>query len=61
VPVHLLDDPVEVLVELPRQARLADPGDSGHRDEVRPPFLRTAVEELLDQLQLAVAADEGRL
>ena len=61
VPVHLVDDPVEVLVELPREARLADPRDPGHRDQVRPPVLGGTVEELLDQLQLALAADERRL
>ena len=47
VPVDLLDDPVEVLVELPRQPRLADPRDPGHRDQMRPPLLGAAVEELL--------------
>ena len=37
VPVDRLDDPVEVLVELPREPRLADAGDAGHRDQLRPP------------------------
>ena len=60
VPPDRVDDPVEVLVELPRQARLADPGDPGHRNEMGPPFRRAAVEELLDQLQLALAPDERR-
>ena len=35
VPVDGLGDAVEVLVELPREPRLADAGDAGHRDEVR--------------------------
>ena len=34
MPVDRLGDPVEVLVELPRQPRLADPGDPRHGDEV---------------------------
>ena len=61
VPVHLLDEPVEVLVELPGHARLADPGDSRHGDEVCAPVLCAGVEQILDQLQLALATDERRL
>ena len=48
VPVDGLGDAVEVLVELPRQPRLADPGDSCHRHEMGAPLLRTRVEEVLD-------------
>ena len=61
VPVDGLGDAVEVLVELPRQPRLADAGDAGHGDEVGLAFLGRGVEEVLDLLQLAVAAYEGRL
>ncbi len=61
VPVDLFDDPVEVLVELPDQARLADPGEAGNRDQMRSTLLGAAVEEILDQLHLAVATDERRL
>ncbi len=61
VPQHLVDRPVEVLLELPGEARLADACDPDHRDEVRFPFLRRAVEVLLDEAQLARAADERRL
>ena len=61
MPVHLLDDPVEVLVELPREPRLADARDAGHGDEVRASLLGAAVEELLAELQLPLAADERRL
>ena len=61
VPVDGLGDAVEVLVELPREPRLADAGDAGHRDEVRLLLVRGGVEELLDLAQLAVAADERRL
>ena len=61
MPVDRLDDPVEVLVELPREPRLADPGDPGHRHQLRPPLLRRDVEKVLDLPQLAVTADERRL
>ena len=61
VPVRDLGDPVEVLVELPREPRLADPGDAGHRDEVRLAPGGALVEEVLDPAQLAVAADERGL
>ncbi len=61
VPPDLLDDPVEVLVELPDQSRLADPGDPRHRDQLRPAVLGAVVEEVLDPFQLAVAPDERRL
>ena len=61
VPPDRVDDAVEVLVELPRQARLADAGDAGDRDELGAPVVRRGVEEVLDQLQLALAADERRL
>ena len=61
VPPDQLDDAVEVLVELPGQARLADAADAGDRHEMGAAILRRRVEEVLDQLQLAVAADEGGL
>jgi hypothetical protein len=61
VPEHLVQDPVEVLLELPREARLADAGDADDRDEVRLTLLRRAVEVFLDQAQLACPAHERRL
>ena len=61
MPVRQLRDPVEVLVELPREPRLADAGDAGDRDEVRLAAGGALVEEILDAAQLAVAADERRL
>ena len=57
----IVGEPVDVLLELPGEARLADPGDAGDRDELRLALLRRRVEELLDEPQLAVAADERRL
>ena len=58
VPPDRLRDPVEVLVELPADPRLADPGDAGDRDEVRLALVGGRVEEILDQAKLARAADE---
>ena len=61
MPVDGLGDAVEVLVELPAETRLADPGDAGDRHEVRLALVGARVEEILDLAQLAVAADERRL
>ena len=56
----LLDEPVSVLAELPGEPRLADPGRTDDRDEPSPPFPGRRVEEVLDEAQLVVAADEWR-
>jgi len=48
MPVEVLSDPVEVLVELPGQPGLADPGDPGDRDELRSTLFRADVEQILD-------------
>jgi hypothetical protein len=40
VPPDLLDEAVDVLLELPREPGLADPGDADDRGEVRTPLLR---------------------
>ena len=61
VPPDGVDDAVEVLVELPGEARLADAGDSGDGHQVGAAVVRRRVEEVLDQLELAVAADERGL
>jgi hypothetical protein len=61
VPRHLLDEAVDVLLELPRNPGLADAGDADHGDEVRLALLAGRMKELLDEAQLAVAADERRL
>ncbi len=61
VPPEGIRQPVDVLLELPGESRLADAGDPHHRDELRLPFLGAGVKELLDEPQLAVASDEGRL
>ena len=61
VPPDLIDEPVEVLVELPAEPRLADAGDPDDRDELRLSLLGAGVVELLHESQLAVATDEWRL
>src|SRR5438874_13087883 len=61
MPVDELSYPVEVLVELPRQARLSDPGDAGHRDELRPLLLGAGVKQIFDLTQLSIPADERGL
>ncbi len=58
VPVDHLGEAVEVLVELPHEPRLADPGDPRDRDEVRTPLVGRGVEEILDLAQLAVTPHE---
>ena len=61
VPVDHLGEAVEVLVELPHQPRLADPGDAGDRHEMGAALVGAGVEQVLDLAQLALAADERRL
>ena len=60
MPVDDLGDPVEVLVELPGEPRLADSSDAGDRDEMRLALLGAGMEELLQLPQLALAADKRR-
>ncbi len=61
MPVHVVREPVDVLGELPGEARLPDTGDARHRDEMGLVLVGRRVEEVLDETQLAIAADEGRL
>ena len=61
MPVRQLREAVEVLVELPGEPRLADPGDARHRDEVCLSLLGGGVEEILDLAELPVTPDERRL
>src|SRR4051794_21588393 len=58
MPPDGLRNAVEVLVELPADPRLADPGDARDRDEVCLALVCRSVEEILDQAQLSVAAHE---
>ena len=61
VPEGILGEPVDVLEELPGKPRLADPGLAGDRDVARPTLADRRVEEVLEEAQLVVAADEGGL
>ena len=61
MPPDVVGEAVDVLLELPRQARLADAADADDRDELRSALLGRGVEELLDEPELAVAPDERRL
>ena len=47
VPPRLLREPVDVLLELPGEPRLADPGDPDDREEVGMPFFRGRMEHIL--------------
>src|SRR6266508_2359934 len=61
MPPDVLNEAVDVLLELPGQARLADAGYTDHRDEARAPVVRGRVEQVLDEPELPIAADERRL
>src|ERR687891_2366770 len=61
VPEDVVDEAVDVLLELPREARLADARDPDDGEEVRLSLLRGRVEEVLDHPQLALPPDERRL
>ena len=60
VPVDVLDHTVDVLVELPSQAALADAGHAHERHEPRAPFPSGRVKQLLEDAHLGIASDEGR-
>ena len=61
VPPDRLDDPVDVLQELPAEPALADAGGAHDADQADPPLAAGGVEELLQEPKLDVAADERRL
>ena len=61
VPPDGLDHAVDVLQELPGQAALADARLTRDRHEPGPALARRRVEQVLEQAQLVVAADERRL
>ncbi len=58
MPERVGSEAVDVLLELPGEARLADARDSGDEHELGALLLVGGVEEILDELQLAVAADK---
>ena len=61
VPPDVLDQAVDVLEELPGEAGLADARRPDDRDQPGPALAGGGVEQLLEQAQLVVAADERRL
>ena len=61
VPPDAFDHAVDVLQELPGEPALADPGLARDRDEPGALLAGGGVEEVLEQAQLLVAADERRL
>ena len=61
MPPDVRSEAVDVLLELPRQARLPDPADADHRYEVGPTLVGRGVVELLRESQLRLAAGEGWL
>src|SRR5262249_57175066 len=61
MPPHDVGEPVDVLLELPRQPRLSDAGDADNGRKRRPPVVAGAVEQLLDQPELPVPSHERRL
>ena len=61
VPVGWFDETVEVLLKLPRKTALADAPGPGDRDQTRPPVASGGCQEVLQEAQLPVAADEGGL
>ena len=54
-------EPVDVLLELPAQPGLADAGVAVDHEQAGPARSSPDVEQLLDQPQLAVPADQRRL
>jgi hypothetical protein len=61
VPVRVLDEAIEVLAELPGQSGLADTGGAGHGHEPDAPIAARGMEQILEQSELVVPADEWRL
>ena len=61
MPPDVVNEAVDVLLELPGQARLADACYTHHRDEARAPIVRGPVEQILDEPELPAATDEWRL
>ncbi len=61
VPVRVLDDPVDVLEELPRQPRLADAGRTDDRHQAQAGLAPGREEQVLQETQLVIPTDERRL
>src|SRR5687768_2743688 len=61
MPPRVVHQPVGVLRELPRKPALADTGRTHDRDEPGTLITRGGVEEIPEQVEVVVAADEWRL
>ena len=61
LPRNQLFDSVDVLAELPGQPGLAEAGDADHRHEVGLGLIGAGVEHLLDDAELSLTPDVGRL
>lgn len=59
VPENVIDKPVDVFLELPRQAALSDSRNSRYRDEPRAALSGERIERLFQGSQLFVSSDEG--
>jgi hypothetical protein len=60
VPPDVVGEAVDVVQELAREPGLADPRRTIDRHEADPTLARGGVEELLEQPEVLIAADEGR-
>jgi hypothetical protein len=61
VPVHGLDDAVDVLLQLPRQAALANAARTGDGSEASSPVAPRRAHEIPEEAELLVAPHERRL
>src|SRR5439155_10530898 len=61
VPEDLLDQPVDVLQELPGEPRLADPGRPDDRDKACAVLAARRVEQILEEPEIVIPADERGL
>ena len=61
MPEDRLDDAVEVLRQLPDEPTLARAGDADDGHDPGSPLPTSCVEQVLEQAELAVAAEERRL
>src|SRR5437588_11264865 len=60
MPPKVVEQPVHVLLELPRQPRLADAGDPDDREQMTLALVRARMEELLREAHLPLTPDERR-
>src|SRR3972149_1913745 len=61
MPPQVPRDPVEVLLELPREAALADPAGAGDADQASPTLADSRVVQVLHETEFVVPADKRGL